>query len=580
MGAGWIRWAGGAALSAWLLFVAPRADGATLYVDLTLSSDCPSTYDPSSRQCGGGSDVAYADLSTAVGAAQAGDTVVLREGTYTERLIPVSSGTAGQPIAFQGFTGEAAVLSGIGEPAIFVQGQSYIVIEQLRVEDSLGWGRLEDASHVVIRNNVFSRAQATGTTGGFKLVRTTLSTLVGNVFDDGNDNVVVQESDRNLLADNEFRTGRHSLLSVRCGDFNVIRANLFENADQKAAEIYDCEGISDAPYELDATKHNLFERNVFAETLQSDMPHRYNGIQYAGQLGIVRHNVFYDNLGGGLGIQVYPDEALYNYGHRIYNNTFVENRCFGLFSSDDDDPSRYYGTVVTNNLFFGNADCSGAGEQVSIGDAAAVDFVGNELAAADPGFVDLAGRDLQLQAGSALIDAAAFVTRTVGSGSGTALSVEDAGYFFDGYGIDGEQGDRIQLEGQTAAARVTAIDYGANTLTLDQALDWSDGVGVHVAYAGTAPDMGAFEHGLAQGGSGGSAGTGGTGAAAGSGGQGGTGQGGTATGPGADATEDDGCGCRLRGHGNAPSGGAAWALGLVLLGWLRRRHPRTVSAGR
>ena len=57
---------------------------------------------------------------------------------------------------------------------------------------------------------------------------------------------------RQLLEDNVFYRGRHSLLSVRCGDFNVFRGNRFDNPDQKSAEIYDCEGVSDAPYELDA----------------------------------------------------------------------------------------------------------------------------------------------------------------------------------------------------------------------------------------------------------------------------------------------------------------------------------------
>ncbi|MBW2527655.1 MAG: right-handed parallel beta-helix repeat-containing protein, partial [Deltaproteobacteria bacterium] len=501
-----------------LAILSTPAGAATLYVDPSLPSDCSSSYDPSSRACGGGSDTAYASLSAAASAAAPGDTVLLREGSYGERLVPQSSGAAGQPITYSVHAGETATLTGLGEPAIFIAALSYIVVEGLQVDDALGWGRLEDADHITIRDNVFTQATATGTTGGFKLVRSNHNVLRGNRFEDGNDNVVVQESDHNLLEDNVFYRGRHSLLSVRCGDFNVIRGNRFDNPDQKSAEIYDCEGVSDAPYELDATKHNLFDRNQFVFTLGSDMPHRYNGIQYAGQQGIVRRNLFFDNEGGGLGVQVYSDEALHNYGHRIYNNTFVENRCFGLFASNDDEPTRYYDVRVENGLFYGNADCSGGGEQVSIGNTTAVELADNELATSDPGFVDVAGRDLRLTESSPMVDAARFVTRTVGAGSGTELAVEDGGYFYDGYGIEGETGDEIQLEGQTETARVVGIDYDAHLLSLDRSLTWTDGAGVHLAFAGAAPDMGALEIGeeIGPGGAGGT-GTGGSGAAAGSG---------------------------------------------------------------
>jgi hypothetical protein len=46
-------------------------------------------------------------------------------------------------------------------------------------------------------------------------------------------------------------------------------------------------------------------------------------------MGIVRRNIFHDNQGGGVHIQVYKDEALYNYGHRIYNNTLTGNFSWG-----------------------------------------------------------------------------------------------------------------------------------------------------------------------------------------------------------------------------------------------------------
>ncbi|MHC4718065.1 MAG: PKD domain-containing protein, partial [Planctomycetota bacterium] len=112
---------------------------------------------------------------------------------------------------------------------------------------------------------------------------------------------------------------------------------------------------------------------------------------------------------------------------------------------------------------------------------------------ADPCFVNAAKRVLDLRLGSPLIDRGEFLTRTVGSGSGTSLPVSDASYFYDGYGIAGEVGDVIQLASQTRTARVRKIDYEKNVLLLDQALTWESGQGVALRYVGEAPDIGARE---------------------------------------------------------------------------------------
>jgi hypothetical protein len=117
----------------------------------------------------------------------------------------------------------------------------------------------------------------------------------------------------------------------------------------------------------------------------------------------------------------------------------------------------------------------------------------------DPQYVDEAGEDFHLKAGSPMIDAGAFLTKTVGAGSGVTLSVEDTRYFFDGFDMTDDSGrpipgDLIQLEGDTKTARIIDIDYVNNILTLDQPLSWTDGQGVSLAYKGTAPDLGAYEY--------------------------------------------------------------------------------------
>jgi MYXO-CTERM domain-containing protein len=164
------------------------------------------------------------------------------------------------------------------------------------------------------------------------------------------------------------------------------------------------------------------------------------------------------------------------------------------------------------------------------------------------------------------------VTTTNGAGQGTEIPVADASYFSDGFGV--VDGDRIQLEGETARLQIVSIDYGQNLLTVDTDATWSDGQGVGLPYQGPAPDIGAFEYGEE---GGGGVGPGGTGGTAGSGGTGGTAAGGSAASGGAAATpdsgDDGGCGCRLSADHRSVG---RWVLLTLALGlaWRRRRRVR------
>ncbi len=478
------------------LLISFNAVSDTLYVDGTISSPC-STYNPINRNCSTGSDRAFPILADGVDLVSPGDVVVIRGGSFQEQLYINVSGLEGAPITVRGATGETAIIEQVNDPALFIQNAGHIVIENLTVRDVRGWGRLEDAHHITIHRVTFERALSNGTTGGFKIVRATQCTIDGNSFIDGNDNITMQESDENRIVNNVFREGRHSLLSVRCSNRNVFRSNRFSNTTQKAMEIYDCEGISDAPYLLDKTQRNLIEQNRFEHTRESDQDHDYNGIQYAGQQGIVRRNVFFDNLGGGLAFQNYEDEALYNYEHHAYHNTFVDNRCHGIIGSRSPTSTRFHSNEVRYNVLLGNADCGGQAVQTNIRNPGAVHLSGNMIVDSDPGFSDRSGRDFTLTSGSSLIDAAGYLAQAVGTNSGTLLTVNDAYPFFDGNGIEAEPGDIIQLEGSTERATVVFIDLTANVLTLSRPLTWTDGQGVSLAYEGDGPDVGAYERGLA-----------------------------------------------------------------------------------
>jgi parallel beta-helix repeat protein len=478
-----------------LFFIAPRSAAAqvtTIYVDPGIGATSCNAYDPTRRICAGGASTAFLTIAGAASVAKPGWTVLIRAGTYRERLSPVVSGTQSQPLIFRRYSNEIATITGIS-PGILLVKKEYIEIDGITVTDVSGWARLEDSRNITIRNSVFRRATATGTTGGVKLVRSSDNRLVSNTFDDGNDNMILVDSaDRNLIQGNTFQEGRHSLLSVRCSNFNVFRSNSFSNTKQKAIEIYDCEGTStDTPYRLDATKHNLFELNSVTKTLASDLDHRYNGIQHGGQQTIVRRNIFRNNDGGAVSYQGYADESLYVYGNRMYSNTFFANRCHGIIGSSG--TANFRDQIVKNNLLYKNVTCSGGPEQTRIVDPNAVVLINNAIETIAPGFANEAGNDFHLAAGSRMIDAGVALTNSAAAGSGTSLRVQDASNFYDGYGIPGEVGDTIQFVGGPAVAVVISIDYATNTLTLDRSLAWSAGAGVSLKYSGARPDVGAFE---------------------------------------------------------------------------------------
>jgi hypothetical protein len=477
-----------------VLFSALPVRSATIYVDANLASDCAGTYDPSSRTCGGGSSFGYASVDAGLDAAGPGDTVLLREGAYGQ-IAPSSSGAQGSPITIAAHTGERAVVENISRVAIVMDFLAHIVVDGLEFRNVQGFGHIYDSHHITVQNCVFDQT-GVGTTGSMKLARSTYCRFINNQFSDGDGDVMVLQdaSDHNLIRSNTFYMAYHSLLSIRCSEYNVIRGNTFDNPDQKAVEVYDCEGISDAPYRLDSTERNLFERNEFIQTRADTDDHSYNGIQHAAQRTIVRHNVFRHCLGGGVSYQHYSDEALWVYGNRMYNNTFYANQCHGIIGSSTSDTGRYFDQKVKNNLLYKNTDCGGAPAQVRIPNPATVVLEGNVLATTDPLFADEAGNDFSLSHSSPHIDGGLHVTVTTSAGSGTAVPVEDASYFFDGFGIPGEQGDVIQLEASQQSARVLNADLATNTLTVDSALTWIAGQGVHLEFHGSAPDVGAFEH--------------------------------------------------------------------------------------
>jgi hypothetical protein len=222
----------------------------------------------------------------------------------------------------------------------------------------------------------------------------------------------------------------------------------------------------------------------------------------------VFHNVFYNNGGPAWRIQMFID------GREIKDNVFKNNIVYrnrlkpkngnhdaDIFVSTGADP-------ISGHVIAGNAIVSTAvGDAVinirDIGKNSVSWFEKNYPNAfhgnieAEPQFVSESPEipsEFRIRDTSPLVDKGVPLTKTKSSGSGTVVDVDDAGYFMDGFGI--VEGDRIQI-GSNAPVLIKDVDYSSNRITLASEITWNAGDGVSLPYNGSAPDIGAYETGVA-----------------------------------------------------------------------------------
>ncbi|MFW5867487.1 MAG: PKD domain-containing protein, partial [Armatimonadota bacterium] len=210
-------------------------------------------------------------------------------------------------------------------------------------------------------------------------------------------------------------------------------------------------------------------------------------------------------------------------GIRAYNNVFDDNAAIALRMLATNRHDTASDSIFANNVFSRNDPWGDSRDaQITEGGAEQVRYLSNlmtgmieyeeelvEPSAAGgelgemfvgivtdaPGFADPETHDHTAGPGSPMRDGGMPLTRAVGDGSGRLLAVEDARWFFDGFGIAGEIGDAIVVGDDRREARVVSVGLEDDALELDRELSWTDGDAVTLRFGGDAPELGVYQEG-------------------------------------------------------------------------------------
>ncbi len=443
----------------------------------------------------------------------AGDTVYIKAGTYTpsQKIDLINSGTAENFISFMAYPGDEhlVIIDGSNIPltgwyGVFtVSSKEYIRVSGIKIINSSYAGIfVENSSGIMIDNNYTDKTHSSGIsvwdsrniTVNNNIVRracwpsdgiqecisiaNTDSVLVSNniVYDGGSigfggggEGIDLKDGCQNGIV---YNNTVHDVASVgiyidayETGQSNI---QVLKNTVYNISGV----GVAVASEEGGALQDVIVSKNtVYNCDDRALVIHWTNKPDYVIKNIYVHHNTFYDN-GEGLDIGAHSQSGNIN----IYNNIFSRNSIYQMQNSSTDlNPSEIH---LKNNLFDGeNPDWA---------------LRGDDYISAEPGFVDVQSGDFRLNDASPAIDQGTFLTKTIGSGMGSTVEVENAGFFTNGYGL--KEGDSIRFEGQTQQFEIIAVDFTLNTITLNDETSWDNGNGVSLSYNGNYPDIGAYEY--------------------------------------------------------------------------------------
>lgn len=470
----------------------------------------------------------FATIQAFANAANPGDTCIVHEGTYNERVSVAKSGSEEKPITFK--TSGKVVMQGFD-----VNNQNHIVIDGFEITnakaDLHGIMVLASTGTTLSNNHIHHTTGASRVTGAgiffqnvrqLKIVRNNIHHTSGAGIRMRNDkvkaeNITIQDNtisytggepgpaaaievgfgNNFLIERNDISHRVGDFITTWGGDFVVIRNNVFHDVlasewGEKEPHIDGVQGCSNHILVEGNRMYNVHVKNYHVHFALFEQDKRQGVFP---ENVTLRHNTINGIDSCFLAVQV-------GYRHaRAYNNTVVRTNAGATADKNSAAVAIWQGGsgVVLNNLFY---KASGSNRNLYLTDKciAAETMLDYNLAfdgAADgawntiykvPEGTDVHGirnkdplfraysddanpqnDDLSLQDTSPAKGAGGPLTTLVSAGEKpTTLKVADAGFFQAGWA--GVQADWIAVGDASNVAQISAIDYDANTITLAGAL--------------------------------------------------------------------------------------------------------------
>ncbi|OHA89227.1 MAG: hypothetical protein A3C70_00035 [Candidatus Zambryskibacteria bacterium RIFCSPHIGHO2_02_FULL_43_14] len=501
-----------------------RAQAATYYVSTSGTDSNP-----------GAESSPWRTINKAGNTMQPGDTVLVRGGIYNE-AVRAKAGTVNARITYKNYPGETPVIEGGGAVSgNLFSPADYITIEGFEIRNGIKSARY-DGSGIdgggsmgvwFINNHIHHNAMHGIGTGGSNpnLPRNLRHDAIirgNNIHDNTVGGIFVYECSfggyyliENNIVYNNAGVDNYDAIGVGGGDvFNgfgcgahhvVVRNNTVYNNNLSG----DADGIdlggrnSDAGYYL-VENNTIYGKNggtKFSGLGTSNAIMRYNNMTTEGQLTFYsppynNTTIFNNTMVNENNHNVlFGDSSNTSFGITFINNLFIDSQNYvlhGAFGSVNRGSINMEGNmykfgpkgILWDQVYSNLASFKSTGQEPK----------GKEIGSASGLFVNSSGRDYRLASGSPAIDAGNQLTATRSSGNGTVVPVVRSGFFQDGY--DGMiEADAIKV-GSNAPVKIKSIDYSSHNITLVSAISWNAGDGVSLPYAGSAPDMGAFESGF------------------------------------------------------------------------------------
>ncbi|MEW6515377.1 MAG: T9SS type A sorting domain-containing protein [candidate division FCPU426 bacterium] len=468
---------------------------------------------------GTSSETAWQSLAKANSALLPGDTVMVGPGVYEEAIQPSANGTAGNFITYAAQPNVQVVIR-----QVLLTNRDYIRVMGFEItHNGIGFThavQINGTTHCEILHNYIHHIYGQGIRNSNYYGNSDYNVIRGNTImwtgcPTGVAGQAVGANGVNLLGTFnliEYNDISHTLDFVdTTGGGNIIRNNYlhdFRNSDfpDGSGDSAHVDGWQPYPYAGSYNDRNIFEYNWLADNLEANS--HFNQIRDESLLG-EKDFIIRGNVGLRHGSYVAQFGAI-DYV-RLYNNTFAD---FSLASSP-----KQWSTVgftqepwpsgtdyslnnhVFNNIFYRvtRTDTSNiigivAGNQAAASHNACEETGSDPSCAVTSGirFADYGQDDLHLSSSSNCLNAGqAMTTVNSASGSGTVISVADAGFFTDGQGLI--EGDVIKV-GAGSPVAIASIDFAANSITVQAAISWNTGDPVVLGYQAATPAIGAFEY--------------------------------------------------------------------------------------